>query len=202
MIINKRTKIIHDQNCSFAKKIKPENRLKEKCRVSDCLDNGYAYCSHCSTPIKKYKKEFCEIKSLCNGKKIMFYPVSGFIQAKTPHDEWRIIPADQKHDMILLHKNFGKVDSFANYHSQKIRGHSLKSIFEYINNHETYREKAPFEMHLSKEFVEKLDTYPIGKREKKIRKKYNKRRNIINDEKNVLFLLDMISMRHTSTNTA
>lgn len=200
MIINKRTKTVHDHNCSFAKKIKPENLLRGNHRVSDCLDNGYAYCRHCSTPIKKYKTEFCEIKNICDGKKIMFYPVNGFIQAKTPHDEWRIIPSDKNHDMVLLHKNFGKTDSFANYHSQRFRSYSLKSIFEYINGHETYREKVPYEMHLSKEFIEKLDTSPVGKKEKKKRKKYDKKRNIINDKKNVLFLLDMINMQRTSTN--
>ncbi len=186
-VCNKRTKIIHTTRCGFTKIMKNGT---ENVDFRQALDNGWRFCPHCSTVMKALKKERTQLDAFCRGRKMRYWAQDGMLIVATPSGFFRIVPTFDGSGMALWHQNgkgFHQLLRFQKFHDQHIRSVTLANLFDYIADHEIFREQNPYGVRAPKKKGDK-----VGKKYRRRMERYQSKVERINRTNNLMFLFDQI----------
>lgn len=162
---NKKTKIVHYQQCRYVGKAFPP-AWEEFSTLQEAKNAGYRLCSVC-TPVRKELQENKDtIEAFCQKNGISLRIKDGNLHITTSREKWLAVPAP-KHHYTLWHKNTYRDRN--KYHVQKTNPGSVIQILHYVTKHEDYRYRNPLPK-------EKETAPPPRKGTKRYRKEMNRRK--------------------------
>ena len=94
------------------------------------------------------KKERKQLELLCRENGIVYFYTegSGCLDVISKNGRWKIVEENPHNRIWLYHKNLrgqNPDDFVLGYHDQNVCRHSLMAYFQYIINHDKYREENP-----------------------------------------------------------
>ncbi len=141
-------KMVHDENCRYAKMIAPHNR-EEFRTARDAYQEGKTACIYCTAVMQKLKAEMTDLMNICeaNGISIMFDHCDGTLEIVSKVDNWKLAAIDNGRYLNLYHKNTANFSKgccpYEGYHFQKQWHRTVLKHVEYIVRHDAYKiEKA------------------------------------------------------------
>ena len=184
-------KRFHYGSCSYAKRIKDKNLISYTNR--DLIpDDGRFFCKCCSLFCRNRSRvDFKDISG--NNKKVIcrYDKDNDVLEVITPYSAWKIVPDIKGKRLLLYHANssggIGIQNTFlSGYHKQKTRSDTVSGYLEYIRKHDEYRSTNPVGIRKN------MDS--SGSRKKKNANKIIKRHNREQSVKNVISLLNSLSV--------
>ncbi len=160
-------KIYHTQLCTYARRMKPENK-KAFYTVEEAIANGCRACNCCSVMGRKYQKEKKAIQNFARENRMKLWIDNNVVYIETETAAWKIIPIGKTKKIGLYHANMenyrfckkekGKI--IHNYHFQKgVKADSIMGFLKYIKSHDEWRESI-------KDDYKMLPTRTKGQRKK------------------------------------
>ncbi len=147
-IVSKKSadKIIHDQNCPYAKRISTQNREYYH-TMAEALASGKMCCGYCAVLMRKVRKEMNELRTICeeNGIDVEFDHTDGSLDIKTSQSIWKLSVIGGSRKLRLYHKNTVSYDNgtspYEGFHLQNTRFSTIHEYMEYIANHDRYKQE-------------------------------------------------------------
>lgn len=139
-------KIIHTENCYIAKRFDPEATGTFQ-TLHEAFSAGYRLCRHCNPIVKQFRKEENLLYDYCYSNGMSFRSSDRYFSVTSTTSKW-LITVSATGQTLLYHKNTKKLDTDAlsaipGYHNQRIMFGTLLEYFEYIKNHDWYRQMHP-----------------------------------------------------------
>lgn len=140
-------KIFHNQFCTYAKRIKPENIIEVE-TTKKFRKMGYRACNCCSFMGKKYKAECEELQSYAKRNYMKIWLEDDAVYVETNIAAWKITQYSTTQNICLLHANTENYRFLAKkngkiihtYHMQgDIRSKTIMGYLQYIKRHDEWR---------------------------------------------------------------
>ena len=149
--VNSHRKIVHLANCRILARI-PQKDRRSFASLNEAAANGYRLCNCCPPVAQKYRKERIPVKEFCRSHGFTVKVLNGVMHVISRNDCWRLI-VDEKRDSIqLYHKNREKrageerhPGPVPGYHRQNAQSKTILGYLKYIDSHDAYRDKTPYE---------------------------------------------------------
>lgn len=134
------SKILHNQQCFYGKRIRPEDRQLFY-TVEEGEKAGYHSCKYCSAIGRYYRKEATKIKQFCEENKMLLQHDSKEIHVQMPLSHWKIVWNGKKGRIFLYHKNvfrrfMEEKEEVPGYHRQPVTKGSIYGYLKYIVMHD------------------------------------------------------------------
>ena len=143
---NKKTKVVHYQQCRFAGNPKNSGWVGFA-TLEEAYDNGYRLCNCCSPLIRDLRVNSIKYQNICQSKGLIMNIRRGMLFIGAPHSNWYVRPG-VNHKYELFHRNtLGRV---GHYHLQRTFLHNIQYILNYIADHEDYGFNNPVEPKVKK----------------------------------------------------
>lgn len=180
-------KILHNQQCFYGKRIRPEDRQLFY-TVEEGEKAGYHSCKYCSAIGRHYRKEATKIKQFCEENKIFLQHESRDIHVQTPLSHWKIVWNEKKGRIFLYHKNvfrrfMEEKEEVPGYHRQPVTKNSIYDYLKYIVLHDKWifyhgngEENKPKESYHGirrKKYISQVRRMKKKERRSSIRRVYN-----------------------------
>lgn len=180
-------KILHNQQCFYGKRIRPEDRQLFY-TVEEGEKAGYHSCKYCSAIGRHYRKEATKIKQFCEENKIFLQHESREIHVQTPISHWKIVWNEKKERIFLYHKNvfrrfMEEKEEVPGYHRQPVTKSSIYGYLKYIVIHDKWifhhgngEENKPKESYHGirrKKYISQVRRMKKKERRSSIRRVYN-----------------------------
>lgn len=141
-----RRKIIHTDECFIAKHFDPKTTGTFD-TLGEAFAAGYRLCRRCSPIARQFRKEEQALIDYCYQHGMSFRFNDRSMTVTSPLSRW-IITVSPSGKTILYHKNTKKMSTdtlsaIPGYHNQKVMYGSLLEYFEYIEDHDFFRNRHP-----------------------------------------------------------
>lgn len=198
-VAGNKSKIAHNENCPYCKRIKEENR-RNYYHTDETIKEGCILCQYYSFASTKYRKQKEQIELTGKKYKLHYEVVDGMMVVNDGMSKWKVFYSSKRHRLMLYHKNyllFSKRNDYSpilGYHFQHKELKNLIEVFEYISEHfQAYLNNFKF----PKSTQNKVNSiyYNKCKHKRRHRKKYvkkEKRLARLQAIRNVLLLIEEI----------
>ncbi|MBR3518067.1 MAG: hypothetical protein IKO10_17325 [Lachnospiraceae bacterium] len=172
-------KMVHDENCRYAKMIAPHNR---ECfpTTQEAYEAGKTACIHCAAVMRTMKAEMRDLCNICeaNGISVIFDATDGTLEIISKVDSWKLATVDHRNMLYLYHKNTANFSTgycpYDGYHYQKQWYPTILKHLQYIVCHDSYKIEKAKEKRIREQndrlyFHTKAETIRSGRKVSKMR---------------------------------
>ena len=146
---NSKRKIIHTENCFLRKKLDPKS-VGTFDTLYEAFKSGYRLCRRCNPIFMQYTKERDALMDYCYKNAMSCHYSDRYLVITSTLSKW-IISLSDRNETVLYHKNTKSLDSDSlskvpGYHIQRVSYKTLIEYFDYITEHDFYRNRHPERM--------------------------------------------------------